>query len=784
MNALNHPEPALPAEESQSESEELAQSMVRETHSLDVAARASKGIHFNYLVIHSIPGRLRLKVGNLYNDFAAASDGLAQLATIDGVTSVRCNSWNANAIIEFDHDKLDEVSLRKHLNGLTYGDKNFTGAKPAIRVLRESGLKRNLRQVLLFIDRLLPVTCQLALSSISFVASLLPIPLPFTQAFLVLSTLPIACRAARTLLEERKLGIDALDGIAASLMIANGKLIEAGFMTTLIAVGEFIREKTARRCEKMVTDLLGLSGRSAWLIKGKKRICIAADEVQVGEVVVVYPGDMVPVDGIVINGDASVDQAKLTGESMPVEVTVGRTVYASTVVVEGKIYVQCQAVGSNTRAGLVLQCVNNAPLHETKIQNYASSLADRLIIPIFLSAGACFFITRDVGRLMSMLILDFCTGIRIAAPTAVLASMHRAGRRGILIKSGGALEKMSTVTAIVFDKTGTLTSGEPIVEEVTRFNGRDENEVLALAAAVEMRLHHPAARAIVKAAQNRGLTIPERAESEFKRGMGCKATVGEHVVIVGSKNMMISENIVVDDARESEARATKLGESISYVAVDGKVAGLIRYSDKLRPEVADALKELKKLGIKKLVMATGDTEEAAQRIALSCGITDVLARTFPEDKAELVKKLKAEGHIVAVIGDGINDSPALAYADVAISLHGATDAAQAGADIILTDDNLGRLPEAVRISRSAMGLVKQNLAMAIFPNGAGFGMAAVGLLGPAGATIVNNGCAIAAGLNSLRPLYSNSWSNAEPVAETIPLIGTTASAEAAATSTT
>jgi heavy metal translocating P-type ATPase len=779
MNALNHPEPALPAEESQSESEELAQSMVRETHSSEVASRASKGIHFNYLVIHSIPGRLRLKVGNLYNDFAAASDGLAQLATIDGVTSVRCNSWNANAIIEFDHDKLDEAALRKHLSGFTYGDKVL--AKPVIRVLRESGLKRNLRQILLFIDRLLPVTCQLTLSSIAFAASVLPIPLPFTRAFLLLSTLPIACRAARTLLEERKLGIDALDGIAAFLMIGNGKLIEAGFMTTLIAVGEFIREKTARRCEKMVTDLLGLSGRSAWLIKGKKRICIAADEVKVGEVVVVYPGDMVPVDGIVINGDASVDQAKLTGESKPVEVSVGRTVYASTVVVEGKIYVQCQAVGSNTRAGLVLQCVNNAPLHETKIQNYASSLADKLIIPIFLSAGACFFITRDVGRLMSMLILDFCTGIRIAAPTAVLASMHRAGRRGILIKSGGALEKMSTVTAIVFDKTGTLTSGEPVVEDVTRFNGRDENEVLALAAAVEMRLHHPAARAIVKAAQNRGLTIPERAESEFKRGMGCKATVGEHEVIVGSKNMMISENIVVDEARESEARATKLGESISYVAVDGKVAGLIRYSDKLRPEVAGALKELKKLGIKKLVMATGDTEEAAQRIALSCGITDVLARTFPEDKAELVKKLKAQGHVVAVIGDGINDSPALAYADVAISLHGATDAAQAGADIILTDDNLGRLPEAVRISRSAMALVKQNLAMAIFPNGAGFGMAALGLLGPAGATIVNNGCAIAAGLNSLRPLYSNGWSNAEPVAETLPLIGTTASQEASAT---
>jgi heavy metal translocating P-type ATPase len=758
----NSPDTAHGVTNSDSSESSDSHSSVREVYETAPVDFAQHSIQLNYLVVHSIPGRLRLKVGNLYSDFSRASNCLAQLASIKGIDTVRCNSWNAAAVIEFDPDLLDELSIREILNAATYDDRSVVAPQP-IKVLRESAPKQLLRRCLLLLDRLMPVTVQLSLGALSFVSAILPVPLPVTQVFLGLSALPIATRAARTFLEERKIGIDALDGIAASLMIVNGRLIETGLMTALIAVGEFIREKTARRCEKMVTDLLGLSGRSAWLIRGNKRIRVPADEVKLGETVVVYPGDMVPVDGCVLTGDASIDQSKLTGESMPVEVVRGHSVYASTVVVEGKIYVQCQAVGSETRAGQVLQCVKNAPIHETKIQNYASSMADKLIIPIFLAAGTTFFVTRDVGRLMSMLILDFCTGIRIAAPTAVLASMHRAGRRGILVKSGGTLEHMASVSAIVFDKTGTLTSGEPRVEEVHRFNGRSEDEVLAMAAAVEMRLHHPAARAIVKAAQAKNLTIPERSESEFMRGMGCKAQVGEHEVIVGSKNMMMCEKIVIDEARESEARATKLGESISYVSIDGKVAGLIRYSDKLRPEASEALKSLKKLGVKKLVMATGDTEEAAQRIAKSCGITDVIAKAFPEDKAELVKKLKAEGHTVAVIGDGINDSPALAYADVAISLHGATDAAQEGADIILTDDNLTRLAEAIRISRGAMSLVKQNLAMAILPNGAGFGMAALGLLGPAGATIVNNGCAIAAGLNSLRPLYSNSWSAEAPV---------------------
>lgn len=771
MTALRNEEVSVHASELTSDDMEPAQSSQRGAQALINFERAP--LHLNrqrldYTIVHAVPGRLRLKVKNLRFDFDQASTCLARLAVKEGITGVRCNCWCYGAVVEYDRKVWSQEQLLEVLEQLTYGDSENNEPAPLVQITVKPNAIGQISHFFSVVETLLPPWLQVSLGVLSFSSAILKLPFFVSKVLLAISTAPIAFRALRTALVERKMGIDALDGAAASVMLVNGKFIEAGLMTALIGIGEFIRERTTRRCEKMVSDLLGLSGRSAWLIRGSKRVCVAADEVKVGDTVVVYPGDMVPVDGVVTGGEAAIDQSKLTGEAIPVEVRSGATVFASTVLVEGKIYVRCEATGSETKAGQVLQCVENAPIHETKIQNYASAIADKAVVPIFFAATICFAITRDVSRLMSMLILDFCTGIRIAAPTAVLSSMHRAGRRGILIKSGAALEKLASVTAIVFDKTGTLTSGEPKVEAVSRFNGHTEEEILAFAAAVEMRLHHPAARAIVKAAQQQGLTIPERTTSKFLRGLGAKAIVGTHEVLVGSKNLMTSEGIIIEDARESELCATKLGESFAYVAIDGKVAGLIRYSDRLRPEVISAIRQLKRLRVKKLVMATGDIEQAANKIAAKCGIDEVIARAFPEDKAKLVQRLKSEGHIVAVIGDGINDSPALAYADVAISLHGATDAAQQSADIILTDDNLERLPEAIRIARSAMALVQQNLAMAVIPNAGGFAMAGLGLLGPAGATILNNGSAITAAINSLRPLYSSTWSQVEPIEKSSP----------------
>jgi Cu2+-exporting ATPase len=604
---------------------------------------------------------------------------------------------------------------------------------------------------------------QLAVGAAGLAAAIFEMPVLVTRVLLAASIVPIAVRAARTGLDEHKIGVDALDGSAAILMLVSGKMKEACFMTMLIALGEFIRDKTAQRCRKIVDDLLGLSGRNAWLVKGRKRICIPADEVKVGDLVVIYPGELIPIDGFVTAGQASVDQSKLTGESMPVEVKKGGRVFAATVVLEGKVYVLCESVGMKTRAGAALEAMKEAPIHETKIQNYASLMADRLVVPIMLGAGICFALTHNVVRMMSMLIFDFSTGIRIAAPTAVLSSMHRAGRRGILIKNGAALERLSLVDAIIFDKTGTLTSGEPRISRVATFDGRSESEVMSYASAVEQRQHHPASRAIIKWASHENLTVLERSDSQYLRGMGVKAIVEDHVVLVGSKRLMEVEKIDLTAVNKLELELAEQGESLAYVAIDQKFSALIAYKDQIRSEAAHAISQLKRLGIKKLVMATGDGEQVATMIARTAGITDVLSRAFPEQKAELVKQLKAAGYTVAVIGDGINDSPALAHADVALSLHGGTEAAQHGSDIVLTDGDLRRLPEAVKIARSAMGLVRQNLSLAMVPNSVGLFLAAVGLVGPAGSTLLNNGSAIAAALNSLRPLYSETWSQAEPV---------------------
>jgi heavy metal translocating P-type ATPase len=719
---------------------------------------------FDLYLRHQMPGRLRFYVPQIHSD-EQLSAALAVYATrVHGTTSAKVNTWCGALIVSFDPEVISDRALTDALSAIPCRPLAPSAEKypPALPV-RENKFAIALGRGISFLEDKIAPLLQLIIGGAGFAAAIFQLPAVVSRVLLAASIIPIAVRAARTGLDERKIGVDALDGTAAILMLASGKMKEACFMTMLIALGEFIRDKTAQQCRKIVDDLLGLSGRNAWLVKGRKRICIPADEVKVGDLVVIYPGELIPVDGTITAGQASIDQSKLTGESMPVDVKKGGRVFAATVVLEGKVYVLCESVGMKTRAGAALEAMKEAPIHETKIQNYASVMADRLVVPIMLGAGVCFALTHNVVRMMSMLIFDFSTGIRIAAPTAVLSSMHRAGRRGILIKNGAALERLSLVDAIIFDKTGTLTSGEPRISRVVTFDGRTENEVMTYASAVEQRQHHPASRAIIKWASQNNLAVLERNDSQSLRGMGVQAIVDDHVVMVGSRRLMEVEKIDTTVTNKLESELADQGESLAYVAIDRKLSALIAYKDQIRPEAAHAIAQLKRLGIKKLYMATGDGEQVASMIARTAGITDVLSRAFPEQKAELVKKLKAAGYTVAVIGDGINDSPALAHADVALSLHGGTEAAQHGSDIVLTDGDLRRLPEAIKISRSAIELVKQNLSLAMVPNSAGLCLAAFGLVGPAGSTLLNNGSAICAALNSLRPLYSDTWSQAEQV---------------------
>ncbi len=709
---------------------------------------------------HAVKGRIRLRVNELGFDHKLSRSFLFAAQNIEGVLSVRVNTWCASVVISFDESVISQERLLANLRKMPVGIKQTQAFIPGLF----TKLKLMLRFALHKLEQLTPPVVQCAIGASAFASALIGAPALATTTLSSLAVLPIAGRAAQTAIDEGRIGVDGLDGLAAILMIAQQNLHAASFMTALIGLGEYIRELTAQRCQKMLDNLLGLAGCSAWIVKGNKRVCIPAEQVCVGDLVVVYPGELVPVDGVVIRGIATVNQAALTGESVPVEVSADNSVYAGTYLEQGKVYIRCEASVKDSRAGRVIEMVKSAPVFETRTQNYASQLADKLVLPILATAAICGVCTRNVTRVMSILIFDFSTGIRISAPTAILASMQRAGRLGILMKSGGAVERLAQVDAIVLDKTGTLTLGEPQVSDVVALGEYSDKKVLAFAAAVEERLHHPAARAIVRYAKTHLDRIPDRDESAHKTGLGVGASVEGKQVLVGSRRFMNSEHIDIQAAHSVENALHKKGESVAYVAVDGKLAGLISYADNLRPEVPRVIKRLRKQGIKRIYMATGDHEHAAKIIAKIAGIDHVFANSFPEQKANLVKSLKEEGFVVAVVGDGINDSPALAHADLGVSLHSATDAARESSDVLLTDNDLSRLPEAIDISRKAMGLVRENLSFVAIPNGVGLALAATGAIGPAMSTLLNNGSAILAAFNSLRPLFSSKWTRTdEPV---------------------
>lgn len=708
-------------------------------------------------VVHSISGRIRLRIPELRFEDGLDQSLFSAISQIPGVQSVRINKWCDSVVIGFDESQLTAERLVQKVRKLNLVIASQRVSAPQFG----SRLLCLLRSLLSNLERATPPILQLIIGAGAFSACLFQAPLAVTVGLTSLSVVPIASRALQTLLTEGRIGVDGLDGIAAILMIAQKNITAASFMIALIGLGEYIRELTTQRCKKILDDLLGLAGCSAWLVKGDRRICIPADQVSVGDTVVVYPGELIPVDGLVLGGQASVNQANLTGEALPVEATNGSSVYAGTFLVEGKIYLRCTANSKDSRAGRVMEMVKSAPIYETRTQNYAAQLADKLVLPIIGTALFCGLTSRCLSRVMSIMIFDFSTGIRIAAPTAVLASMQRAGQQGILIKSGGAVERLAQVDAIVWDKTGTLTMGNPKVKNVEALNGFPAEKILAYAAAVEERHHHPAAMAIVRYAQHKQVTIPDRSESKQKAGLGITAKVEGQIIAVGNRRMMESENVDLSLSDKSEDTALANGESLAYVAINGKVAGLISYADQIRPEVPQVIRMLKRRGIKKIFMATGDHQASAKAIASAAGIHDIFSNAYPEQKADLVKSLKEEGYTVAVVGDGINDSPALAHADLGVSLHGATHAAREHADLLLTDNNLRRLPQAIDISRDAMGLVKENLGFVAVPNGIGILLAATGMIGPAVSTLLNNGSAILTALNSLRPLFSNKWSHNE-----------------------
>jgi len=706
---------------------------------------------------HVMPGRARLRIPALCADRAVAEEALAWLRKQPGVTSARINYDCASLVVEFQRKQEGAFRLLLgHLRLMTLDDLRVMIAGGAT----SSDVGRHEARDLLAKQNVGAKRYPLALPTVSLALAFVPNPLvrAINTPLMLWNAYPIALRAYKVWRNEGRLNVDFLDTLAIGASLLQGNHVAGGLVIWLIKLGDWIRDLTAARSKRAVGDLLEFRGKTAWILREGSVVSIASDALEVGDEVVVYPGGMIPVDGEIIDGSALIDQKTITGEGLPVTRGVGEAAFAATVLREGQITIRAQSVGDKTTAGQIVRLIDSAPVGDTRMQNHAERLADKLVVPTLGVATAASVLSGDMSRFLSLVIVDYGTGIRVAAPTAVLSSMTKAAREGIIIKSGRHMEKLAEIDTVVFDKTGTLTRGNPEVIDVIGYQKRISGDhVLGLAAAAESRLQHPVAEALRRKAALLNVEIPICNETKFSVGLGVEGQVNGYYVHVGNERFMRESGIVVSKAASDRARLDEAGYSCLYVATDGKLAGLAPYADQIRDESSEVIRRLHGLGVKNTVMLTGDNAVVARAVSERLGLSRHFADMLPTDKADIVQSLQREGHVVAMVGDGINDSPALSFADVGVAMKHGAEVTHESADVVLMEDSLYKLVEAVETSRGAIGLIKQNYGIVVGLNTLALGLALPGgMISPSVTALLSNGSAIMASLNSLRPVLKYS----------------------------
>lgn len=700
-------------------------------------------------IAHAIPGRLRFIIPDIKDNYDLADNIAGYLLSKEGIGGVRVNTACSSVVIEYDTKLLDTRVPARMLRGLRLESVN--GKLSAS--YKKNGNGRRKGFVRGIIDRIMPLILPTVTLGLSLAKTLVPHRALF--CLVAVAAAPIYRRTAQTLGREKRLGVDFLDAAAVSAMALKNSLPTCAFMAWLISIGEHIREETARKSQKAIADLVRYHSDIAVVQRGRKRVRIPVSLLSPGDLVIAHAGDYIPVDGEIVSGKAGVNLTSLTGESILSDTSKGDEVFAGSVVMDGELTIRAVAVGLQTRAGQIVKMLRDAPVNETKIEDYAARFADRLVLPTMAASGMVFAVTRNFNRSLSTIIVDFGTGIRVAAPTAFLSSMTLAAQQGIVIKGGRSIEKLASIDTILFDKTGTLTTGTPAVKDIVQVDNKySERKLIEFAATAESGLNHPLASALAAKAEEMKIRLRHRIDARLKVGLGVKAVVDGKRVMVGSKRMMLEEGIDISIALSHSHIWESSAKAPLYIAVEGKIAGIVTYADRIRPESRRVIMNLRQLGVSEIVMVTGDREEVAMAACEELKIDRCFARVFPDKKLEILRRLQEEGKTVAVVGDGINDSLALAHADVAIAPYGSTDAAKEAADVLLMHDNLELLVQAVSIARSAIKIVKQSYKIVAFPNAGAIALAIGGLLGPPGATLINNGTTVAAAINGLRPLFN------------------------------
>lgn len=594
----------------------------------------------------------------------------------------------------------------------------------------------------------------LASSWISGWIGLAPYSLPTALAIasLILGGYPIVKSAIKTLLIP-DLNVDTLVSIAAISATAVGAYREAAAVLFIMLLGESLEGVTVGKARNAISSLIQLSPKMAWVRRGDKEVQVPIEDVKPAEVVIVKPGDRIPVDGKIISGCGSVNQATLTGESIPVEKDVGDKVYCGTINESGSCEIVATQVADDTKLAQIKRLILEAQTEKSPIQRVMDRFSRYFIPAIIFVALATFLVTGEIIRAITILIVACPCALVLGTPTAVVAAIGNAARRGILIKGGAYLEQMGRLKTLLMDKTGTLTEGRPKVIGTTTFDGLDEKELLYWAAIAEKRSEHPLARAVTRKAEELGLNVPHPASFGNLRGKGVKAQWDSKAITVGTSEMMKGEGIEISESAK-EALESKQSEGMTslLVAVDHRLLGIISIADTLREGAKDAIDQIRAQGVSEIWMLTGDSAPVADRIGRELGIR-YEAKLLPEDKVASVKEWKRKGRVVAMIGDGVNDAPALAAADIGIAMGAVgTDVAIETADIALMTDELKKVPMVIRLSRKALRVIKENLAFAIAFNTVLVLLSAQGLMTMILGAILHQASSLLVILNSMRLL--------------------------------
>jgi Cd2+/Zn2+-exporting ATPase/Cu+-exporting ATPase len=644
------------------------------------------------------------------------------ISKLDGVKSVNVLLGTEKAIIQMDSNKVDMSAIQKAV--ASAGDYSVLETMPLPSALPAGNFNRQLMTLLAIVFGV--VLSIVVAGEWLGVFKLLDklVPFPIGVAIVILGGWPIYRNVIRATL-KRQIISHTLMTIGVIAALAVGEWVTAVIVVVFMRMGEYVENFTTESARRAVKELTAIAPQTARVERKGEEIEVPVAEVQVGETVVVRPGEKIPVDGEVISGQATIDQSSITGESMPIEAAIGSHVFGATIAKLGSLRVKTLRVGPDTTFGRVVKMVEEAEANRADVQRFADKFSGYYLPIVTGIAALTFFISRNPLSTAAVLVVACSCSIALATPVAMLASIGGSAKRGLLIKGGKYLEILARADVVLVDKTGTLTLGLPQITDVIPLNGLPASDILDLAASAERYSEHPLAEAVRLAARSQNIVLSEPENFEAVPGMGVRAKINGSFVALGNRRLISSaESLPIAQKLEEQ------GKTLLFLSSDNQLVAILAAADTLRPEVPAALEKLRSLGIKRVELLTGDNERTAAALAKKLGV-EYCANLLPENKIEVVKDYQAKGHTVVMVGDGVNDAPALAQADVGIAMGAAgTDIAIEAAHIALMREDWTLVPEVIHIARRTMGIVKMNLAFTVVYNVVGLLLAAFGFLPP------------------------------------------------------